>query len=200
LNTADLLLDELRLRGASFLQGQQQATLRILALREAQRQSLSPKHVADEVTSRFRTVHDLQEDSQMKHWSAENDLSLEEFDDLMQEEALLQLTYCGMAPFLQNALLNHLRLTGQYADLKQRALDKQNKLSAAALSDVRLSDLDVSEEQLIRWHLNKQPNLPARHLSQYINAIGFKDRESFLCALGREYCYCTLKDKPPEVR
>jgi len=58
----------------------------------------------------------------------------------MREEALVQLTYCRLVPFLQNALLNHLRLTG--------------------MNDAQFSDLGLSEEQLVRWHLNCNPTFP----------------------------------------
>jgi len=82
---------------------------------------------------KFRSKSGLTEDETLRKWLAENDLSREDFSNLMREEALigkLQAAFMAGQMFQKNTrpLLDYMRLTQKYAPWREEAFDREKTL------------------------------------------------------------------------
>jgi hypothetical protein len=138
----DRLLDELRLEGGSYRVAKRGALLRLLALAESDRQRLGVARSEAKSASRaFRLESGLLSRSDVERWLADNDLDLHAFDHLMEDEVRLSALEAAMAPLVDRYIVDHLRITGDYARLAVRARDKDDALTAEAEDRGDVDDL-----------------------------------------------------------
>jgi hypothetical protein len=194
--TTNALLDELRLQGDRYGRVHEQALLRDLALAAARHQGERASADALQQTERrFLQAHGLSEPEARRRWLEENHLTDGGFEELIQEEALLDLVRSRRAVSWQ--LLDQLRINGEYRALRERARDKQRRLEAAGLQDVRPEDIGLSPEELLQWHFQRPPSPVEADLRQYARRLGYGQVDEFVRALLREHCYARLTSNNP---
>jgi hypothetical protein len=139
-------------------------------------------------------AHGLLTDDDVSRWLEENDLSDEEFGELMRQEASLGWVEALMRSEVERCLTNHLRLTGEYTRLRARALDKQETLECAGMQNPSLEAVGLTAESLLEWHFNRLGCPVEPDVARYARVAGFADRHAFLRAVLREFCYVLFNE------
>ncbi len=86
--------------------------------------------------------------------------------------------------------LDHLRVSGEYPKLVERAELKRTTLAEIGLEDPTLADAGLEPEELLKWYFEDQLGRSTpTGLREHIRALGFESFESFQRSLLREYCF-----------
>ena len=191
----DELLDELRLQGTAHARARQGAMLLYLAVQAVQdcAKGISDD-MAEKVTDKFVRARGLLTEDDVSRWLEENDLTNEEFGELMRQEALLGWAEALMRSEVTRSLPNYLRLSGEYTHLRARALDKQKILEFAGMQNPSFEALGLTAEALLKWHFDRLGRPVEPDVAKYARAAGFADRYAFLRAVLREFCYIHFKE------
>jgi hypothetical protein len=181
---------ELGLHGSTAAQARQTATLRQLALENAALRGYSvdePK--VERLATRFRAARGLEREVDFERWLGESHLTRERFAALMHQEALAALVVPAAEHAASARLVDQLRLTGEYRRLIDRAVTKQGWLAAEGLEHVRLEDVGLTAESLVRWHFARLGSPPPANLPRYARSVGFEDDRDLVSTLLREFCF-----------
>lgn len=187
----DRLLDELRLDDNAYRSAKTAALARLLGLRAADRQGLTVERRAiSEVLGRLRSAFGLYQRAELDQWLMANDLTAEDIERLMTEEARLEAFTPLIEPALERPLLDHLRVSGTYSHLVDRARHKQAALTALGLSDPEPADLGLTPIALAHWYFEERRGqaIPD-NLDEFSRTIGLADRTVFYRLLTREYLF-----------
>jgi hypothetical protein len=139
----------------------------------------------------------LQEPDDFNRWLGDNQLSLGQFNALARQETMLAKLL--RAPDSTQHLLDHLRLTGRYAALAARALDKQRRLRSTELEAPTLEQVGLTLEELMQWYFGRLGPLYPADPSWHARRFGFGSVGALEQALLREYCYLQLTDEDTEA-
>ncbi len=188
-----LLLDELRLQRTAYARAQRGAVLRHLAFHWAQNRTDAISGARTrELTDKFYQALGLCTEHDRSRWLEENDLSDEEFGELMRQEAVLGWVEALVRGEVVPHVLDHLRLTGEYAHLKARALDKQRTLEAAGIQTPSLKTMGLTTESLLEWYFGSRDCPIPADVRRYASVAGFAGQHEFMRAVLREFCYALL--------
>ena len=184
-----LILDELRLEGQAYEAIRRAALLRMIALGEASRQDLMVT-VGEkrQVTTALRERFGMFRRKDIEAWLSENHLQINEFDRLMEDEARLKkLGYLAQAT-LGRHMLDHLRMSGDYARLAARASAKQKFLEPAQVHEYDPDGPTLLS--LLAWYFEQHlgRDMPD-DLEEFVANLDFADETSFGRTLLREYQY-----------
>ncbi len=196
------LLDELRLDLDAHRTARDQAIARLLAVRESRRQRLEVDRSAVSATAnRFRARWGLFNRAAVDRWLAENQLDLEGFETLLQEEAQIEAVKSIFSPAVEKHLMNHLRVSNQYRDLAERALDKHAVLAAAGFADPQPADTGLTPPRLAAWYFEERlgRTIPD-DLEGFAHSLALKNRDELYRHIAREFLYLRLKESPPDSR
>jgi hypothetical protein len=192
----DMLLDELRLQEGAYLRVWQATLLRLLALREAARcRMVVTEEARRQTTATFRCEHGLLTPEGLRTWLEKHHLNQDEFAHLMKEQTQVRWAQEAARPVVLDHLPSHLRATGEYGGLMERARDKQRTLEACGLENPSLADVGLTEEELRRWYFEERLGRPVPvDIGSYAASLGFTDEDSFRLAVLHEYCYTQRRD------
>lgn len=191
----EALLDELRLRPRCYRQAHNGAALDVLLLREAERarMGVTPDAVA-QTTVMFRAAFGLETSVALELWLAANDLPAHRFAELMKTETLCASSRIAMDREVIAGLLDHLRTTGQYANLAARAREKKRMLATHGFDYASLDDLGLTEDELLRWHYARIGEPMPEDATRAAHEAGFDGLDAFRLALIRERCFVQLTE------
>ncbi len=185
------VLEELRLEGAAFLRAQEAAMLRVLAIKQSYVQGMAEAggqsaRAAGQLWSRQNVTDETGKEA----WMRENHLNEAQLAALLADEGRLAWIK-SLAAFDANGyFLDHLRVSGDYPRLVERARKKLALLSEQAMEDPTLADAGLEARELIRWHFEDRLERPVpADLAAYCDALGFGSRAAFQRALLREFCF-----------
>ncbi len=189
---SDLVLDELRLDGARFGEAKRAAVVRRLALREAERRRLAVERAAHlaKITE-YRGDRRLFDRAALLEWLARNDLDIAEFEALMADEVRIEAATGFAGAALGESLIAQLRLSGDYAELRERARDKHDVLARSGSPRPGAGDTGLAPIELLAWYFGQRlgRSLP-EDLDSYVRELGLESRAEFYRILAREYLYC----------
>jgi hypothetical protein len=192
--TTDAVLDELRLRGIIYVQAREQALLRDLALRAAQYRGHRTDHaVIEKKRAEFRQLHGLHQPDDLDRWLQDNHLDHSGLEGLIEQEAVLAGVLKDRHPGWER-IIDHLRATGEYAELRSRALDKQHQLEVCGLSCPSLQTVGITREALLDWYFRQLGPFFVPDPKHHSQSMGFANLEAFVLAVLREFCYMRLKN------
>jgi AraC-like DNA-binding protein len=183
----DHVLEELRLSGADYHAAVRGGLLRLLAAVEGDRQRMEvTTEQVKSAAKNFRLAFGLLSRKDIDDWLAQNHLGPLEFDRLMKEDARLKALQARTAPALNRYIIDHLRASGEYAELAARARDKKEALDALEMNEVEPDGL--SAMRLTVWYFEQRlgQDLPD-DVHRYAADIGFADPAAFQRAVLREY-------------
>jgi hypothetical protein len=191
----DRLLDELRLQGEAYVRARQGALLRSLALEETWRLGIAiMPEMLEETAGEFRQDRGLLESADVQRWLAAQHLDHGQFMRLMEEEARLRWLEGLADREVASRLPDHLRATGEYGRLLNRARDKQRVLDSCGLSDPALEDSGLSEAELLRWYFETRLGRPVPpDMARHARSVGFEDQAALRRSLLREFLYSGRK-------
>jgi hypothetical protein len=134
----------------------------------------------------FRRERGLTSDADFERWLEDNEIGDLEF---FKEEAQARLVHMLYQREALHMLPNHLRSTGEYRLLTQRAREKER---AVAVVDPAGRDNGAScdERELFRWYfVERLGRTPPRDLDVYARALGLRDVVALRRAVWRERVY-----------
>jgi hypothetical protein len=189
------LLDELRLRG-ELGPARRASMARALAVEEARR--LGRKPAAEELhatAEALRNERHLTPEA-FERWRAEQ--QVDDLARLLRDESHVRWVETLFEPDVLRHLADHLRLTGEYGELLERARDKERVLAAAGLAGPRLEDAGITEDALWRWYFEeRQGRQVPDSLGRAAQEHGFAGVDAMRRAALRELCYVLAKAHAP---
>lgn len=183
------VLDELRLEGETFAQAKKAAMLRMLAVAECERRSLDITHSDLQLTTDgFRRKVGMFARKDIDCWLKDNQMDIEGFERLMKDEARLHKLESLLAPQLEQQILDHLRASGDYVRLSNRAREKQQALASETHRNQQLDELTAI--RLTAWFFEQRlgHGIPA-NLDGYAASLGFASTQAFYRTLLAEYAF-----------
>jgi hypothetical protein len=150
--------------------------------------SLDRKAITDE----FRWKRQLFDSAAVEAWASQNALLPEDFARLMEDEGLRRRMEALAEPQRDAYLLDHLRVSGAYVALAERARQKNTSFRAAGVEHLSWGDVGVTEDEVLRWYFEERlgQRLPD-DLAGYARDTGFGSVHAFCRAILREYCFVT---------
>ena len=187
----DRLLDELRLDCGAYARAKTAARARHLSLLAADRRGLKVERPAvKDALGRLRGAFGLYRRAELDRWMAANDLTVAEIERLMEDEARLEAAAPLLEPALDRPLLDHLRVSGAYQRLADRAKRKQAAIKDLGLSDPEPVDLGLTPIVLALWYFEKRlGQAMPDDLDAFSRALGLAGRAEFYRLIAREYLF-----------
>ncbi len=185
------ILDELRLQGEGFHAASRRATLRVLALREANRQRTQiDMHAQRAKMTDHRKQRGLFSRADLEDWLSHNQMDISQFEDLMGDEVRVEAASRLSNTVLNEHLIAELKLAGDYAEVVARAGHKRDALMKAGQADPEPEDTGMTPIQLVAWYFGKRLGQPEpEDMDAYVEELGLSSRADFYRFLAREYLY-----------
>jgi hypothetical protein len=174
----ELVLEELRLDPHA-----RQATERAVLGR-----TMAPVAPADITATldAFRTRLGLLLRSELDDWMRDNALDVAGLERLLQREAAVEASAREGGAGLASALIEHLRLDGQFAPLLTRARAKQQALAGRAL----MAPAGPALAEALDWYFGTRiGELPPRSSADWARAQGWPSNQVFTQAVWRDYLF-----------
>ncbi len=194
------LLDELRIEPQLFERMRNQALMRLLALREADRLGHEPKpEDAAAFGKRFRSRRELFTRLDLDRWLEENDMDQTSLAKVLDEQARIESLEIMARPALDRHRVTELRLAGDYRRLADRAASKQAALAGMGLDSPEPGTLGPNPAKLLAWYFETRLRqaIP-EDVDSAARRMGFPDKREFYRALLREFLYCTYREQAAE--
>jgi hypothetical protein len=161
---------------------------------EAKRAGYAPAADAvREAGDRFRRRMGLIKRDQVLDWVAASDLTPLAFQQLVEDSVAADWARERRLERSTPAILDHLRLTGDYAGLRRRAAAKLRWLESRGLQRPSLEDAGTDRAELFRWYfetrLRARVPADASSLAAYWSSVGFGDESAFVLALLKEWLF-----------
>ena len=186
----EAVLDELRLEGDPFIQAEQAAILRCIALNQSYVQGLSETARAVNAMRPLWYQPDIQDAAAKDDWMRANNLDDVQLAGLLDDEARVRWIKSLAAFEATGYYMDHLRVSGDYPRLVERSGLKRSVLADIGLEDPTLADVGLEPDELVKWYFEDRlgRDIPP-DLHDYVRVHGFPGREAFQRSLLREYCF-----------
>jgi hypothetical protein len=187
---SETLLEELRIRGRSYFQSIRASIRRRLLIDHARRTGLvlSDDDISQAINS-IRRTHRLLEPDDVQAWMDANELDIKRFYRLVEDEAFVRRATSQISRDSDQYMLDHLRVTGEYLPLLNRAKEKQKKLMQLNLDDPDLTYADVERQQLLAWYFQEHLCMDKpQDIRGYAEELGCTE-DDFLRMVLREYLF-----------
>lgn len=178
-DTEALVLEELRLDPEEW-----QQVRRVVLGR------LGPLQAADPTAERrqaeqFRRQRGLWRRAQLDEWLRANALDLTRLERLLRKEAALNQAATQAGPALYLDMIEHLRLTGRFAELLRNAKNKQT-----ALANVPPTPADPHLSAIVDWYFEQRLGVTRPNsIPAFAAEMGWDSERDFLLAVWREYLF-----------
>ncbi len=192
---SESLLAELRLQGGSCARVVRGAMLRAVARDEAVRRGLRvTEELLFRTEERFRSERGLVSEDELVEYLARSGLTRVGLRTLLAEEACLGVLEALYRADAGRHVVSELRASGEYPALRERALEKQELLSAHGLAAPTLLDAGLTEEELVRWYLVDRlgRSLP-RQPAQQLRELGIAEQDALRREALREFVFLELR-------
>jgi hypothetical protein len=184
-----LILHELRLE-PRLLRDIKHAALGLLsALRGA---NVEPEDMPVQAAwNRFREDRALWLRSDLDRWLADSDMNPAALDRLMRQEAILDAIGSQGHQGLTRAMLDHLRLSGQYQRLANRVRAKARILGDSSVARAVPEGPDLAAA--LAWYFEQRLGQPIPHKVEiYARMAGWSDYEDLVSAIWQDYLFETF--------
>ncbi|HEY2732587.1 MAG TPA: TfuA-like protein [Polyangiales bacterium] len=192
--TVTQVLEELRLLERGYEALRDAALSRALALHVAKQRALaSPDAAYRDRVHAFRREHRLFSGEATLQFIEAQGIERAEFEELMQDEVRIDAVRQLSAAEIERQLIGAVRLRGRFGQLEQRAQHKRRLLDRHGYDNPKCEDTQCDPNGLIDWYFRELCDSEApEDLASFIQARGFRDPNSFLQAVVREYLYRLL--------
>lgn len=190
----DRVLDELRLDPDAYRRTWKDAHIRASALHNAAMEGYEPdERQLGAALDAFRGALGLTTPDDARRWLDENDLTNEQAEHLMRDEARVRwVRETGSIP-VSDAIPDQLRVAGRYAELAERLRDKDRRLREAGLANVSLEDLGVTWQEVLDWFFGDRLDTDTPDdLTGFLDEYGYLDETHLRHVLLREYAFEVL--------
>jgi hypothetical protein len=90
---------------------------------------------------------------------------------------------------MDKQLLTTLVLNNEYYQWAERLRDKRDFLESKGFDNPHPKDVGLTPRQLAAWYFGEQGRQVPAELAGHAQAVGFRDEETFLQAVLKEYIY-----------
>ncbi len=187
----DAVLEELRLEGPQYLRMREDALLHCLAVevdptpRGQGDDSLLPRAL-----EAFRIRHGLLNAGDVEPWLEREGMDVDSLERLLRDEIKASRAREVFATEVESALVDRLRMHGEYSRLAARARDKQTRLAERGEANPGLEAVGIAEQALWRWYFEEHLGIgETPSVAEYAERLGYPNRMPFLRAVLREWCY-----------
>jgi hypothetical protein len=182
------LLEELSLRPSLCREVMSETLVYALALDAANRQGIR----VDEQALRgeletFRAERGLSDRSAIDAWLARQGLDASALCALLEQSAAVKRVLPYYKSVAAGLIEEHLRVSGHYAELRERARAKHTLLIRHGLENPSLSEVGISAPELLQWFSERSGGGPVA-CSAAPDAVP-SECSSFIHALLREYVF-----------
>ena len=185
------VLDEVRLRGpGSFEAAWARSLLRVFAASFAEEAGITvEEEQLKEAVAGLRKSLALEQDAEFARFLAANGLTAGDLERLVADEELIHWA-CGQAEReAASALIDELRMRGEYAGLAARARAKALPVAPRG---------DDQDHEVIQWYFTQRLGMPVpEDLAAFARACGFPGEQDFRRAICEEHQY-TLQPEYPQ--
>jgi hypothetical protein len=176
--TGDLVLEELRLDPPARLAAERAVLGRLVT-------PIEPPDIAATL-DRFRTRQGLGSRAELDAWLQRNALGPAALERLLQREAALDAATLQGGAELPGAILEHLRLAGQFAPLLDRARAKQRALTARTTTPSAGPAIAAA----LDWYFTQRLGEPLpRSIPAWAREQGWANDQVFTQAVWRDYLF-----------
>jgi hypothetical protein len=186
------ILEELRLEGEdAYGWVKDRALLRLLANLEAKRLGLESSLETKRGTlGRMRAALGLLTRADLESWLARNHMDAAALERLIDDVAGAEAITGTSGSFLDQHLLDQLRLTGDYERLEERARRKKDLLEAQGRGEAVRGPLRPNAVALRMWYFERRLGKPVPDdIGAFVRELGFADLNDFDDALRREWLH-----------
>jgi hypothetical protein len=196
---AQRILDELRIEGPdAYRRVETRALLRMIAADGAARPAEMPREEARTTLTNLRAKLGLYTRADLDRWMSANDLDPPSMERMIENEARLEALRRSFGRSIEPALLDELRLGGDYARLAERALKKQEMVVALDQTYGADAPKTLLSTTLRLWYFEKRLGSPMPDdLDGFASRIGFQNISAFDAAVYREWLYLNERSKSP---
>jgi hypothetical protein len=190
----ETLVEELRVRGHPYFESLQASLQRRLSIAYARRTGivLSDEDVSEAMES-IRKSNRLLEPDDVHAWMKTNELNVEGFYHLVEDQAFLRRATSLICHDSDQYMIDHLRVTGEYLPLLNRAKEKQKKLLDMGLEEPDLSYAGLDRERLFAWYFQEVLSADnPEDIRGYAAKLGCSE-DDFLRMVLREYLFLTVR-------
>jgi len=185
------VLEELRLDPDRYRAVWERAALRVTV----DATHSEPSHDLPGAAARFRRARGLTGPAETQAWLDTNGIDVHHFGNLVGIEQLVQDTVGQLGEMMPMAVLDLLRIDGQYADVCGRIIAKRAALAAQGLDQFAMSADDTATAQQVRWYFDVIGKPLPDSLESHWQPLGFADQRDFLRAVRSEYHYRALAEQ-----
>jgi hypothetical protein len=185
------VIDELRLQGDAYLEARSHGLERMSMLAGAAgRDAVSDSAALRSASDRLRQSQGLYDRADIDAWLAANDLSLEEYDRLIEAEAHIHRHKAELDGALVPYVMDHLRVRANYGRLADRARRKSAFLATGAMTDDASTPTSETRAELVAWYFQQRLGgaIPA-DLDAYATRQGYSGVGDLVRALVLEFAY-----------
>jgi len=191
------VIDELRLEEDTYLDARSNALARMSMLAGAGTQDATIDSAALRTTSdRLRQSKGLFGRSEIDAWLGANDLSLEDYDRLIEDEVRIERLKPALESALAPYIMDHLRIRGDYARLADRARRKMGLLAREDLAGHASTTASPSRAELIAWYFEQRLGgaIP-EDIGAYSARLGYSGVDDFFRTLALEHAFVTRAEQ-----
>lgn len=196
-NVLTTIVDELTVDPKRYLRVWRGALIRYFALNESVRRGIAPTAEMIEWSStEFRQKMGLRDGLLFERWLQCNGLNEEGFARLMGEEVQIALALPLLKSVILLHLVSHLRMTGEYETLVQRAAQKQAALLAAGFTPGPFSDASVTQDTLLESYMERIASTLVDEPDAYtvLSVLTGQELAPLVQSLAREHRYSRLRE------
>jgi hypothetical protein len=152
-------------------------------------------------SDRLRRARGLLDRVAVDAWLADNELGLEQYDRLVEDEVRLERLRPTLDDALTPHLIDHLRVRGDYGRLAERARRKRELLAgegpvAGGMAGPAPSDGQPGSTELLAWYFEQQlGSAVPDDINLHSTRLGYPHTDDFLRALAREFAYVTRRGR-----
>jgi hypothetical protein len=188
--TDESVLDELRLVG-EFASLQQIAAASAAGIERAIQAGVEvERSLVRSAIDDLRRRHGLAERADFRAWCAGQGLEGDELERFLRDQARVHWAKPLTEAAAASRLVDELRVAGDYARLRARALAKAKVLADAGADNLSSSELGMTEAELWRWYFTVFLRRPEPDdIERYATSSGFDGVDELRVAVVRELCY-----------
>jgi len=181
------VLDELRLDPRAWRTTERAALGRTQALRAAS--DRPDETLARSEFDRFRQDRGLWRSADLTAWLTDNYVSRLDLERLLREEAVLTTTASFNPEAVWSAMVDLLRLSGQFGTLRERVEAKRSMLRDRAVAGAPPSQPAL--QAAIDWYFDRQRLPMPRSVLEHAKAAGWRGESEFTLAVWHDYLFET---------
>ncbi|MDG4766939.1 TfuA-like protein [Solwaraspora sp. WMMD406] len=145
-----------------------------------------------QAAARFRRERGLTGTAETREWLTANDLDVEHFGTIVGIEQRVRDAMDQLGEIMPLAVVDLLRVDGEYAAMMRRIIEKREILAAHGLDrPADVTDDDTTRREL-RWYFDAIGQPQPEALDSHWRPLGFADQRGFLRAVRREFNYRRL--------